>query len=408
MKAVFVNHCHPDMDHVCGLRVGRFANAMAARGHQIVVLCEALPGDTSILPPSNLESALTEHEWAKPFILACPPVAHNQIKLARDGVLHTGWRQIVIAASYLFHGGMFPDWQSGTAPYLPELSRVFEPDVVWGTFGNTDTWRLCQNLARQADCPWVADFKDNWNAFVPPVLRTLVARRYGDAAHMTVFSMAHCDQADEVFPARIKTILYSGVDNVADKAANKGAAQGNNQLSLFLTGSVYDVAKLRELIAGIESWTRQNQAYSLRLHYAGNDDAAVRTASDGTNLAISYEGYLTQDRLHAMQAEASANLYVYNPRCLLHHKALELLAQGRPILVFPGETSEVKTLASEIGGCLFACADETAVSEALDVIVNNPPQVPELARRMAFTWAARAVVLETVLQNAIADKGKGT
>lgn len=398
MRAVFINHCHPGVPHVCGLRAGRFAEALAARGHEIVLLSEVLhPGDFGLVP-GDLPAALANHDWRLPFVLPCRPHGYERIVRARHGQLPEGWRQMVIAWSYAKHGGMFPDWQAGAASYFPILAETFRPDVVWGTFGNTDTWRLCQGLAARAGCPWVADFKDNWAAFVPSGLHTLMAARFGDAAGMTVYSCAHCDQADVLFPRTMKTVLYSGVDAVGDVTP----PSGGDAVTLTLTGSVYDQALLAELLAAVDTWAARHPSRETVLHYAGNDGEAVAAASLGCRYRLKLEGYLPQDELHALQSDASANLYVHNPRCLMHHKALELIAMGRPVISYPGETDEVKDLAAEVGGSLFAAANGQEAVEALAVAVDNPPPVPARSRREAFTWGHRAGVLEKVLGDAAA------
>ncbi len=45
LRIIMVGHCHPDMPHVCAMRVRCFAGAMAGRGHRVVLLSESLAGD---------------------------------------------------------------------------------------------------------------------------------------------------------------------------------------------------------------------------------------------------------------------------------------------------------------------------------------------------------------------------
>ncbi|MBT5753262.1 MAG: glycosyltransferase [Rhodospirillaceae bacterium] len=284
-------------------------------------------------------------------------------------------------------------------PYFPVLAESFRPDVVWGTFGNTDTWGLCQRMARLAGCPWVGDFKDNWRAFVPNGLQTVMAGRLADATRMTVFSLAHCDQADALFPQTMKTILYSGVDDVTDVQAEHAGAE----VQLLLTGSIYDAVDLSQLMTAIDGWARNHPERGLVLRYAGNDGDAVKSIAASLDLSVRIEGFLPQDALHRLQSQSMVNVYIHNPRCLMHHKALELLAQGRPVIAFPDETTEVKELAAETGGCLFACTDTAQVMEALDMMVDNPPPAPSVARRRELTWGERSAVLVAVLADAISQ-----
>ena len=401
MRAVFINHCHPDVPHVCGLRAGRFAHTLAERGHRIVLITGPAPDGSVVSADADLAGMLADHDWRRPFVLPCAATGFDQARRARNGEIVGIGRKLAIARSYLFEGGMFPDWQSGVLPLLPELADHFRPDVVWGTFGNTDTWKLCRRLAHHAGCPWVGDFKDNWDAFVPIGFRGLMAKRLGVMAAMTVLSTAHCDQADVLFPHTIKTVIYSGVEAVGEG----DALDPGGPLILTLTGSIYDRARLDGLMASLAGWLGRGGGRQMTLHYAGNEGELVERAAQAAGVPVRLVGYLGQTELHRLQASAHANLYIYNPRCLLHHKALELIAQGRPIFVYPDETAEVRSLAAEAGVSLFADADPAARADAIDMIAGAPPAAPAEARRRPFTWAARAGVLETVLEGVITGGG---
>ena len=98
MRAVFVNHCHPDMDHVCATRVATFAEILARQGHRIVVLCETLSTDAEALSVSDHRAALASHDWTKPYVLACKPAAAPLLERLHDGRLPGGIRQAVVAA----------------------------------------------------------------------------------------------------------------------------------------------------------------------------------------------------------------------------------------------------------------------------------------------------------------------
>ena len=51
MRAVLINHCHPDTPHICGVRLREFAASLAARGHQVVLLTTPLEGQTGTASP---------------------------------------------------------------------------------------------------------------------------------------------------------------------------------------------------------------------------------------------------------------------------------------------------------------------------------------------------------------------
>ena len=123
---------------------------------------------------------------------------------------------------------------------------MFLPDVIWATFGNTDSWVLAQKLSRLSNCPWVADFKDNWGAFLPYGLKALMANRFRDAAHMTVLSETQLHDANRWFRGQ-KTVLYSGVEPVSQPSLSSG-------FRILLTGSIYNTEHLVELVMGLRNW----------------------------------------------------------------------------------------------------------------------------------------------------------
>ncbi len=99
-----------------------------------------------------------------------------------------------------------------------------------------------------------------------------------------------------------------------------------------------------------------------------------------------------------MQSSAAANLYIYNPRCLLHYKTLELIAHRRPVIAFPKETREARHLAEEAGCTLITCEGTEAVAETLDMIVDTTPELGKAEGLESFSWQERVQVLETVLK----------
>lgn len=393
MRLIFINHCHPDMPHVCGLRFGRFADAMAARGHQVVLLTENYPRDATTVTAAQLTDGLATHDWSTPYVLACSLIGHENARRAREGRLATPWRQIAIGRSYLINNGMFADWQSGAGDYLPVLVSEFRPDAIWATFGNTDAWAIARALARRAGCPWVADFKDNWTAFIPPGLRNLMAHRFRDGAHMTVLSEGHCDEADPWFSV-MKTVIYSGVDAIDFKPVDSAVFR------ITLAGSIYDRDRLTALVSGIEKWLASDARAKVDFRYAGNDTemAMAATASLDGKCRRTMLGYIDNASLAEIQAASNVNLYVHNERCIFHHKALELVAAGRPIISYPDETCETRNVAAEVGASLFVCADPQEVTDALKVIAEGVLPVPAPENLKTFTWAHRAEALEAVFE----------
>ncbi len=136
LRLVFVNHCHPEMAHVCALRARSFAETMARRAHQVVVLSETLRPDDDA-SADELGRALMAHDWTIPFRLACPP---------------------------------------RRAPLL----------------------RRAREIAKRSAAPWAMDLKDGWDQFVPAGMRGSTARRFAGAAAAAALSEAHVAELGRV------------------------------------------------------------------------------------------------------------------------------------------------------------------------------------------------------------------
>ena len=401
MRAVFVNHCHPDMAHVCALRQRKFAEAMAARGHQIVLLTEALENQTNDVPVSELSRKLKEHNWARPFFLPVSPLADPTLFKLRHGQLEKWQRQSVILMRYLLEDGLYGDWRKATRPYLGPLATRFKPDVIWASFGNTGVWNIAQDLAKEAHCPWVADIKDNWQNFIPKGLRRLIAARYQSATHMTTFSEGQSAEADLWFHQQ-KTVIYSSFDNDPKHSQESDGTV----FEILLSGSIYREERLEEFITGLEIWLKRRSGTSarpVRFSYAGNDHKRVAVAAQKLERVCSLDisGFLPIEKLIRRQNRADLNAYIRVPGAFIfHHKLFELLDADKPVLVYPEEVPESIAIATDVSGTLHSCESPEDVAKALgqsETSVHRPVDREKLAR---YSWQGQVEILEKVLDNA--------
>ncbi|MBT3238307.1 MAG: hypothetical protein HOL37_06425 [Rhodospirillaceae bacterium] len=397
-RAVFVNHTHPDEKHVSALRMASFARALSHKGHQIVLVCETL-GDTDETI-TDLKASLAAHDFSSPFVLACRPTPTMLLARARIGKLPIGLRQMVLAGSYLLNSGVFTDWRNSARAHIPALTKEFRPDIVWGTFGNTDVWNIAQAIAGTASCPWVADIKDPWSRFLPSGLARLIAGRYRDAAHMTAFSDDHAEEASQFF-SQTKTTIYSGFEPCALSRPTDGPFQ------MLLTGSVYDDRSLGILLDGLAMWLRKQSINDAVFAYAGNDiDRVERQIHRLDGLArVDLNPFMPMVELNDRQRLAHVNAYIHNPHCLFQHKTLELLAAGRPVISVPGEGNEAKKIARNIGGLLLTPSTPVtpeAVADALAQTTNDTP-VADPDNLNAYSWPRQADKLETLFERIIGE-----
>lgn len=393
MRLVFVNHCHPDMPHVCATRQREFAAACAAAGHRVVLLTETLPGTSSSLSPEALPASLETHDWRVPYRLACAPVAGRLVAALREGRLAAPLRKPLIAVCYLAQGGLFTDWRDGSRPYWPALARVFRPEAVWASFGNTDAWAIGQGIARLSGCRWVMDVKDPWSVFMPSPLRAILAARFADSEGATALSAGHADDAARWF-ARKPEVVYSGIDESFLSAPPPAPRDGR---TLLIVGGLYSAPNLDAVIDGIGRWAKGGESVA----YVGNENGRFLDAARplAPRVRLQALGFVGLDRLRALAADAAALLYVRNPDALYQHKLIELLSLDRPVLCLPGESAESRAIAAELGARLIACDDAPALAAGLErALGEGPVAVVDRARLARYTWAAQARRLLAILE----------
>lgn len=396
MRLVLVNHCSPDLCHVCAVRLSSFAHALARAGHQVVLLTEALPGAAGE-SEAHVASRLAGHDWSVPLALSTRPQGGQLARLARTGRLPGGLRQAVLAWTYLARGGVFADWSNTARPLATALGRLFKPDAVWASFGNSDCWLLGRWVAAAAGCPWVADVKDPLSVFLPKPLRAVILRRFDDAAAFTALSEGHAEDVRRC-TGRDAQVIHSGIGQAFLVQPPMPPEDGT--LRLLVAGALYGEGDLAALIDGVGRFAA-SAGRPVCLAYAGGEAARFKAVAAPLAGRVSVEAhaFMPLEQLRAEMSRAHALLYIRNPKALFQHKLFEFLALGRPVLCLPDETPEAHGLAARVGGQLRGCADASALAEALD----NLPQCRMPQGLAEFTWDSQAKALEALLARVVAS-----
>lgn len=400
MRLVFVNHSHPSMPHVSGMRAWEFARVLAGRGHQVVLLCEWREGAEPAPPLEAVATRLHDHGWSEPFVLAVKPREIPLIDRLRSPQTPSLLRKSLVAQSYVMKSGVFTDFSDAAQPYLEQLARTFKPQVVWGTFGNTDCWLIAKRLARLSGGDWVADMKDAWDWWVPSGLRSLLARRFRDMAAATANAGFNAEILARWFPAK-PVVVYSGVEEEWIRRSQSTPPEG---FRVVLVGGLYDQHHFTRFISGFTSWVRgiaPGDRSDIELVYAGSDAARVKSAVTelAREIRVDIRGYVPLAEFAGLCQGAAVNVYLWSATTF-HHKVVELLCCRRPIISFPGERDESRMLSTETGGSLNPCATESDLHRVLNAIRQGglqPPGGPEALQHL--TWARQADRLESVLRS---------
>ena len=399
MRAVFINHCPPNMPHICAVRMREFALALATLGHQVILLTETFGDNPANVSPKNLPNVLDQHDWTQPYYLSIKPVPDQTLSRLHGGKLGKISRKSIIAFRYVFKNGLYEDWQRGAEPYLEPLSEAFAPEIIWASFGNTGVWNIAQRLSKRTECPWVADIKDNWQNFIPFGLRKLVASRFKSAAHMTSFSESHLAEANQWFEQN-KTVIYSGFD---DAVLDTNMPVLNDVFEILLTGSIYGDYDFQTFVCGLGHWLQnRNPEKLIRFMYAGNDHQRVRAGVQSLSslCEIDIKDFLDISDLLVAQRHADINAYIRLPsRFHFHHKAIELMAAQKPMICFPAEVDETIEIIRRVGGVLYSCGSIEDVSMGFDSVYKNPDRKKANSILSEYSWQGQASVLEKVLKN---------
>lgn len=402
MNLLFVNFVHPDFQHVSSMRMRLFAEALARSGHRLVLLTHPLHADDPVPAPEEVASLLAAHDWATPFYLVCRPQPKWYDLAARATELPRPLRRSLIAINYLVRGGLYDDWVRGSRPYWPALIRCFRPDLAWAVFGDTSSLVLAQGFAHAAGIPWLMDYKDNWELFIPPSLRRVLAHRFRDAAAFTANAALHAAIAARYHRQR-HAVIYSGV--VPEMIAPHDATKDCAIFRITLIGSLHGLNVLQNFLRGIARWLddlAQEDRQKVEFVYAGASHRQISdmTASIALPCRVRIEPYLPLGELGRLCQRATVNTYLWTPFGF-HHKLLELLACGRPVISFPGEHRESIDLARQIGGDLRPCRNDSELAAALGDIWRDWRQEnvdrPTRIDATALTWEAMAQKLERFL-----------
>lgn len=402
MNLFLVNPVHPSTPHISAVRAWRFALALSRMGHRVVLLT-APPAGAAPAPIQSTEG----HDWREPLVIAAASFESGPSGSRYPALV----RRVQTAVKLVLDGGYGSRWAEATVAAALALGDGFRPDAIWTTYGKMEAVFVAKRLSRLLGVPWVLDIKDNWELFVPSLLRTAMARRIRGWGAITANGAFTRDQAIRWHGGRPARIVYSGVDEAffADTDPEIGQdPAGNGTFVINLIGSLYYGEKLQALLEGVVSWASQvpdDERRSIELRYLGSDvdmfQQSIRQV--GMPIATRSEGYLSIERMAAATRAARVNMYVTHDGSF-HHKLLELLASGRPVLAYPQDGAEARALATEIQGELIEPGDPTGVARALAALhrqwrLDEPTGDGNSASPLCerYSWDFRARQLEEVL-----------
>lgn len=393
-----INPRHPSAAHISAVRAWRFAQELATLGHRVVFLTAT---DASGTTTACLAHA---HDWRRPYVLAC--AASDSLTRAYPSRLPRFLRRARTAFRLLFQGGESVGWMQAAVLAGTRLPPGCGPDVLWCTFGQMDAVFAARSIARRLRRPWVLDLKDNWELYVPRGLRRLMVWRTRGAAAVTVNAKLTQGMAHK-WQGVAATLIYSGVEECFFSPQG-GLKPANFEINVV--GGIYFPELLRSFLEGIKEWYRdlspQHRARVCLRHIGAQRDLVRRIAHElMPGLTLDMPGYVSTEEMAGMCQRACVNAYVKHSGTF-HHKLLELLACGRPVIAYPTEGEEAIALAAPAREQLIIATSPKEVSQVLSDLsapffeCGAALATYPRAHLRSYSWPAQALLLRQVLTNA--------
>jgi hypothetical protein len=393
MRLVFVNYLHPDTGLVGSVRLWRFSQELARRGHRVLLVCSSTGASDNV---DGLAERIETHDWREPLVVSVRS-GHDEQTSPTGGRIHGRFaKRVRTAWNLLVRGGPFWRWTENCRGHLQVISERFQPQLCYATFGNLDSLNIAQSLARSSGVPWVLDIKDPASAFLPRLLRPWLVRRYRDAAAVTMNAEFQRDR-NPGWAGGLAEVVYSGVESCPEIQAPVDADR------FALVGAIYDDVALGKLMGGFSQCVKRSGGRA-RMIYYGKETERVRAASRRSGVAgnVTCAGLVERYEMLRECGSAGAICYV-SYAGTFHHKLLELAALGRPLITSPRESDEGRGLLAKYNFPLACGDDESSLAEAMWAARTRPPvQTQEMVKEMS--WRSVSAQLERVLMAAKQDR----
>ena len=388
MNILFVSGTHPATPHISGVRAARFAEGLAQRGHRCVLLCPALPGQDA---DPDFAMRAEAQDWRFPLIVTVVEEISAPAPRSALGALAT-------AGKLLLYGGKRISLARALAAKGRALSKTFQPEILWATFGSLETVFVARRLAQECGVRWIFDVKDNVENYIPRRLHQLLAWRVGGFGALTSNADLHARAANRWLGTPSETI-YSGVDDCF--FVQQDPVPDHTAPYVTLVGGLYHRDLVEKFVAGVAAHNRDPSRPPLEIvHIGAQLDMLEDVAARHDGVRVRGTGYVdTKDMARVCQS-AVANAYIFFGLGF-HHKLFELFACGRPVVAFGGELPESIRLASDLSMQLKVPQDSLALSSLLAELTTSPFRHVDLQDRF-FTWPDQAAMLERTMKRLIA------
>lgn len=405
-----VSFGYPPIPHVSGTRAAEMSAQLRTLGFDVTVVTADWRSADVGRPTETIERGVhvirvDPTPWHPQFNPAAPPFTTEPPE-PRPFVRR--WRTLRATLGW----GPYERWARAALDLLLRAHAIHPVDVVWAIHGDDSSHEIALRFHRATRVPWIADFKDPWNAYHHVTLWPLqwagTRRRTRTASAVTETARAQ-GEADKGF-GRPWHVVWSGYD--ADMMAAVQTLRSSTAFSLGYFGNVgaqHDVEAMTNILA---QWSR-NSRIEAEVHVFGHEVARWRQLFGQHGILPMLRPHPVIPRDEAFARMKGMDVLILLPstnfgrsRVLVGVKELEYMASGSPILVFGRLLPELLPCAeSNPAQVLQAHHDESAL-QFLDAEYARFARGEASARRapvnapsvVRYSWPYQARLLAEVLR----------
>lgn len=446
MRILIVSGYFPPFAPMSGVRAGKLAKYLLARGHDVRVLCAKNLPYPPLLPLEIPEDNVRYADWldvnALPKRVASfrnrlrgAPSAGGAAKKAeaapaeaKPGTGKSGLALVLDRLRLLYTDiTNWPDAQIGWLPYAladgGKLLSEWRADLIYATVPPLTGLLVARRLARRFDIPWIAEFRDLWVDHpyydAPPwrswLERIQEARTLAAASALVTVSDPWRDILEARFHKPTLTVL-NGFDP-DDYPEEPPRVAANQELTILYTGTLYpgrrDPTPLFQAVARLG-----DRARSVRMQFYGADRAAVMQLAEKAGVVGQAEVFAPVGYQRVVELQRAADILLMlrwnDPSELgvVPGKLFEYIGARRPILCLGFDQGAVPDIirSRDLG---VISEDPDVIAKALLRWLDQKCQGGRIAplpleARTGLSRSDQFETLERFMQDAIAAYRTGT
>ncbi len=274
-------------------------------------------------------------------------------------------------------------------------------------------------LALRSEIPWVADFRDPWQAvgddYGPTVVHRIVnsglhKRVLDDASAVVTVTPELARHFRTVSRAARIEIIRNGFDEADFDAAGDPTKSGD-VLKIVLPGTFSRFSDPRPAFKTIAAWRKSNPARKLRVVHVGASLGVDPTGMvQDAGLGDIYEdlGYVDHARAIREMRDADLLMLAYNDRRVtdvsIPGRIYEALRTLRPLVVFTPDNGALSALLQPLGGCIIIPSTDRAPSaDPIGTALALPPRSLDSLKQFARRDQTRAL---SALCHEVVEQGR--